>query len=257
MEERVNSTPPASTSMVTVQVYTYYRLADALAAAWLGADHVGIAVLSREPGAAEVYLSDPEWRRIFQLTTPQRVAEIFARLKGVSKRVLMPLASSIEGALGLLDEAGGDILHTINQWGPREYSELRASAGVEVMASIFITPGGWDENRAEVERALALDREGAVDYLLLDTRLRDWRGVTGRTHNWSISRYIARHTETPVILAGGLNHGNVAQALDAVEPWGVDACTGLDASPGVKDLTKVWRFIQEARRWEARHRRSA
>lgn len=239
--------------MVVVQVYTYYRLGDALAAAWLGADHIGITVLAPDMRDSP-YLRDPEWRRVFELTTVERVAEIFRRLKGLARRVFMPLTREPGEALRLLDETGGDILHMINTWGPREYGELRASAGRPLMASIFLTPGGWEENGAEVERALALDAAGAVDYLLLDTRLGDWAGVTGRTHNWEISRYIVEHTDTPVILAGGLNPGNVAQALDAVRPWGVDACTGLDASPGVKDLGKVWAFIEAARRWERRRR---
>ena len=241
--------------MVIVQVYTYYRLGDALAAAWLGADHIGIAVLDWEsPGDAAAYTADPEWRRVFQLTTPQKTAEIFRRVKGLAKRVLMPLTSTAGGALRLLDETGGDVLHTVNPWGPREYEELRASAGVKVMASIFLTPGGWDENRGEVERALSLDEHGAVDYLLLDTRIKGWRGVTGKTHNWEISRYIVEHTSTPVILAGGLNPGNVEAALETVKPAGVDACTGLDSTLGMKDLTKVWAFIEAARRWERRRR---
>jgi phosphoribosylanthranilate isomerase len=52
-------------------------------------------------------------------------------------------------------------------------------------------------------------------------------GGTGRTHDWEISRAICREVDVPVFLAGGLHPGNVAQAIRAVRPFGVDVCTGV------------------------------
>jgi indole-3-glycerol phosphate synthase len=58
----------------------------------------------------------------------------------------------------------------------------------------------------------------------------------------------ARSAEGRVVLAGGLGPDNVRAAIDAVDPWAVDAASGLEASPGVKDHEKVRRYVEEARR---------
>ncbi len=68
---------------------------------------------------------------------------------------------------------------------------------------------------------------------------------SGKIFNWNLA------AEAPdsvrLILAGGLDPDNVADAIAAVEPWGVDVSTGVEASPGLKDPTKVRRFIANAR----------
>jgi phosphoribosylanthranilate isomerase len=50
-----------------------------------------------------------------------------------------------------------------------------------------------------------------------------------------------------LILAGGLNPENVADAVTQVGPWAVDASSGLEIAPGVKDHIRVWEFIRRAR----------
>ena len=72
------------------------------------------------------------------------------------------------------------------------------------------------------------------------------RGATGVTHDWTISAAIVRSTSTPVILAGGLNPNNVAEAIRTVRPAGVDAHTGLETPAGGRDYAKIAGFAQQA-----------
>ena len=97
---------------------------------------------------------------------------------------------------------------------------------------------------------LARDYEGVADWLLLDSHDPGDRqiGAQGITHDWSISRRIVEAVSTPVILAGGLGPDNVADAIKAVGPAGVDSKTKTDSADGeTKDLQKVAAFVEQAR----------
>jgi len=71
------------------------------------------------------------------------------------------------------------------------------------------------------------------------------RGGTGAVIDWSQAVGIARSRR--VVLAGGLTPDNVASAIRAVRPFGVDVSSGVEAAPGVKDLEKVARFVTNAK----------
>jgi phosphoribosylanthranilate isomerase len=72
------------------------------------------------------------------------------------------------------------------------------------------------------------------------------KGATGLTHDWSISAKIVRIASVPVILAGGLNPDNVADAIRKVRPQGVDAHTGLEEENGTRSFDKIKAFAEEA-----------
>ncbi len=67
----------------------------------------------------------------------------------------------------------------------------------------------------------------------------------GALSDWSVARKVARRTE--LVLAGGLNPGNVAAAIEAVRPFGVDVSTGVEARPGVKSPAEIENFVRAAR----------
>jgi len=68
---------------------------------------------------------------------------------------------------------------------------------------------------------------------------------SGKVFDWHLAGEVPEGLR--LILAGGLHPGNVADAIVAVEPWGVDVSSGVEASPGRKDPTKVRKFIANAR----------
>ncbi len=70
-------------------------------------------------------------------------------------------------------------------------------------------------------------------------------GGSGQPCHWPTARTLA--AGTPVVLAGGLHPGNVAEAIDAVRPYGVDVASGVERSPGVKDHQLLARFIAAAK----------
>ena len=101
----------------------------------------------------------------------------------------------------------------------------------------------------EATIALARSYEGIADFLLLDSHRESDRqiGAIGITHDWAISRRIVEAVRTPVILAGGLGADNVADAVRAVRPAGVDSKTKIDrADSHQKDLERVRRFQEAA-----------
>jgi len=72
-------------------------------------------------------------------------------------------------------------------------------------------------------------------------------GATGMIHDWRVSRRLVEMSDRPVILAGGLDPGNVRRAILEVRPAGVDAHTGVEDESGRKCRDKVELFIAEAK----------
>lgn len=68
---------------------------------------------------------------------------------------------------------------------------------------------------------------------------------TGQTGDWQEARRLAERTQ--LVLAGGLHSGNVAAAIHAVRPWGVDVSSGVEDSPGVKSPDRIHEFVRAAR----------
>ena len=88
----------------------------------------------------------------------------------------------------------------------------------------------------------------SVDALLLDSGNPSLEvkelGGTGRTHNWSLSRKIVERSSVPVYLAGGLNVHNVQKAIEVVQPYGVDLCSGVRTN-GILDKKKLTLFLNK------------
>lgn len=92
----------------------------------------------------------------------------------------------------------------------------------------------------------ALEIANFVDAILLDSgnpnsAIKELGG-TGRTHNWKLSREISKSIQIPLFLAGGLNKDNVRQAIETVQPFGIDLCSGVRTA-GKLDPDKLKAFF--------------
>jgi len=98
----------------------------------------------------------------------------------------------------------------------------------------------WQASKAgdPTGRAL-LAADKTIEAFLLDAPSDRLHGGTGTTFDWSM----AKGLPYKIIIAGGLDADNVAQAIQEAQPWGVDACSRLEKSPGLKDHFKMRKFI--------------
>jgi phosphoribosylanthranilate isomerase len=138
---------------------------------------------------------------------------------------------------------GANTLQLVDDVAPAVYGALRAALpGIKIVQVIHVRD----------ESALAQSREVSphVDAILLDSgnpslSIKELGG-TGRAHDWAVSRKIRDGVEVPIYLAGGLNPGNVAQAIAQVQPFGVDVCSGL-RTDGHLDAEKLEQFMRAVR----------
>jgi phosphoribosylanthranilate isomerase len=103
---------------------------------------------------------------------------------------------------------------------------------------------------ADPERLDAyLSVRNSYDGILLDSGSRDARGGTGQMFNWNAMQPLIERIKevAPVVIAGGLNAENVAEAIRLFEPCGVDVVSGVEREPGKKDGAKMRAFVAAIR----------
>lgn len=221
---------------MVIQIYGAKLEEDVRALVEMGLDHIGLAVRPHED---------------------EKTAKLVEIARGRSVVVLLPLVDSAEEMVEAVRRHRPDVVHISNNvemLGLDQIAAFRdAVFPVKVMKAIPVAPPAYSHTVDSLALARAFDP--FVDFLLLDTKLGDdngdpmpgWIGVTGKTHDWRISRAIVEQCRARVILAGGLKPHNVAAAIEAVRPWGVDSCTGTDLYPDKKDLEACRAFIENAR----------
>jgi phosphoribosylanthranilate isomerase len=130
-------------------------------------------------------------------------------------------------------------IQIVDELGGRDYDSIRASLpGVKLVQVIHVV---GDESVDE-----ACELAGRVDAILLDSgdpklAVKELGG-TGRRHDWRLSRRIVETCGRPVFLAGGLNADNVCEAIESVQPFGLDLCSGMRTN-GKLDLFKLENFF--------------
>lgn len=110
-------------------------------------------------------------------------------------------------------------------------------------------PVWWRVIRARPEDQVDdwLDRAAGQSVVVLDPFDPIQHGGTGKTLDWGRAREFCQAFHGKLVLAGGLNPENVAEAVAKVQPWAVDASSGLELAQGVKNPERVRQFVRRAR----------
>lgn len=208
---------------VRVKVCGITRPEDAVCAARLGADAVGLIFCE----------------------SPRRVDA------GRARRIVEALPPFVTPVGVFMDAPADEVLWTVRNVGlgavqlhgtepPEDVREIARVAKVIKAVSV---------QGPESFEACAAYPEAAA--FLFDTYVKGRAGGTGRTFDWTLldERALARLGGKPWILAGGLRPENIATALGACRPFGVDVSSGVEREPGVKDAGKMAQFIAKVRRF--------
>ena len=203
------------------------RAEDALAAAEIGADAVGIVL-------------HPRSRRYVEFADAKRiVATLPAFVSSVGLFVDQPAAEIAEA----VREIGLDLVQLHGDESPEAIAELRP---LRVIKAIRVDRRSLEKDLGKWREAIATQKLMNLAGLVLETSTVLGPGGTGAVNDWeAIGEGMARGWLAglpKVILAGGLNPSNVADVVKTLRPWGVDVSSGVEEALRVKSAVKLERF---------------
>jgi phosphoribosylanthranilate isomerase len=220
-------------AMTWVKICGMTNLEDALVAVEAGADAVGFVFYDKSP----------------RCVTVETALEIVSKLPASVEKVGV-FVNEVEGTLcGVADRAG---LTAIQMHGDNEDPHVadlvvQRMPGVSVMAAVSMhrpAPQGW---------AMTWHPD-SVRALLVDSGNSSKHGGTGEVFDWVAAVPVVDDIKKlfKVVAAGGLTPENVGEAISVLHPWGVDVVSGVEASPGKKDVEKVRAFVRAVREMDRR-----
>ena len=175
----------------------------------------------------------------------------------VAALVVASLPAEVEPVALFVNHPVAEIVNTCRQIGvrtvqlhgdesPRFLAELQhADETMKIVRALRCGAEGLEPLDAYLAECLSLGFTPAA--CLLDAKVAGVFGGSGTQLPWEDLQGNWSDDRPRLILAGGLNPDNVADAIRTVRPWGVDVSSGVESSPGVKDLGKVEQFIRAAR----------
>lgn len=187
---------------------------DARFAVAAGADAIGLVLYDPSPRnvsieqARDICAQLPAFVTVVALCVDKPAVEVNTLLQALP--------------VDLLQFHGSEDAEYCSQFDRPYMKAVRVAAGMDVDAEIRRYPG--------------------ASAILLDTYRKGVPGGTGEQFDWEL---IPASQRSRVVLAGGLNPGNIASAIDTVGPYAVDVSGGVEAAPGVKDAGKINAFMQQ------------
>jgi len=214
--------------MVKVKICGFTEPEDVEEACRAGADMIGVIV-------------DAPTRRS---VTPERAINLFSIVSKPIARVAVMVPKDTLHAIQIVRKLRPDYLQIHGSMNVAELKEIKEATGVRIIATLSIPKRGGESKKITAQ---ALEIAKGADFILADTEHAGAGGGTGLTHDWNISRSVRETIDRPLILAGGLNPGNVRAAIGTVKPYGVDVASGVESEVGKKNPELVREFIRVAK----------
>lgn len=207
--------------MTRIKICGIMNPSELLQAALAGADALGFVV---------------EIDQSIHRLSAKEAADLIKLVPIFSKSVAVIAPNDVEEAATLAGLTGADVLQIHGSLNAEDLAELKGRVAQKIVAAVAATS----------DLGVVQSFAASADAILLDTLAHGKLGGTGAVHDWNRSAEIAGSLKVPVILAGGLNPGNVAAAVKKVSPYAVDASSGLETG-GKKDPQKILSFIKQVR----------
>lgn len=174
---------------------------------------------------------------------PRQAKAVVEPLPPIAKKVGVFVNASAVEIRQTASLVGLDIIQLHGDEPPETVAEL---ADLPVIRAFRLGSLGWEPWCRYLDRCRQLGRLPSA--VLVDAFQQGQYGGTGKSPDWTVvGQYRGLGTGIPLILAGGLTHENVAAAIAAVQPNGVDTASGVESAPGLKDAAKVAAFVTAAR----------
>ena len=202
--------------MTKVKICGITNLEDALLSAKFGADALGFNFYAGSP----------------RCISPENARRIIERLPEEVLKVGVFVNESLEKIIETASIAGLGAIQLHGEETPEFARELKAKTSLEIIKAFRVSPEFKPQDVLKYE----------TDAILLDAYNPKEHGGTGETFDWEIAKRV-REIFPKMYLAGGLSHDNIANAIQKVRPFAVDACSCLEIEKGKKDKPILIKFI--------------
>ena len=220
-------------SHCSVKICGITSIHDAQLAADAGADYIGVLV--------DVAVSE-------RTRSATQAAEIAS--KSPIPTVILLYNRSTSDIQEIVSHVQPFAVQLLGQESPQQVEKLTRTGACEFWKSVYL-PAGSPENVdiPAVQEEMLAYRDAGADFLLFDSvdmSLEKPRyGGTGKTCDWNVAAGLIAKSPLPVFFAGGIRPENVKAAIETIRPHGIDLCSGVEASKGIKDPSKLERLMQQ------------
>lgn len=223
-------------SRCSVKICGITSIHDAQLAADAGADYIGVLV---DVAVSERTRSTAEASEIASASPIPTVILLYNRTTSDIQEVVSQTHPFAVQLLG--------------QESPQQVEALKRTVTCQLWKSVYL-PAGRPENVdvPAVRTEMKAYQDAGADFLLFDSvdmSLEKPRyGGTGKTCDWNVAAELITDSPLPIFFAGGIRPENVKAAIETIRPHGIDLCSGVEASKGIKDPSKLKRLMEQVKK---------